>query len=450
MKPDFISRLKGPVTRELIGGSDEMERRLKAAFGNVDFSEQIEKMRRRSAMCWLVCAGLSALLCAAAITQSVRGGASITVLERPPYLAGPTRVSAVAEAEYEGESVRRDVELTVRPRALDDEEKTALIHDTALRLPNLILGRNESLSCVASDLDLIGFDGETGVNISWTSENPALISDDGALNGVTGRAGDRIELKARLSLENVSEAVGITGVLGVPAAEDGVAEDVAEVLSETVAGLSASADGDALVLPGTDAHGVSYRFSENASDLHIPEIIALAAFVLFLRRGRYGWIDKRIKESRREIVRDFPEFIDRLLLMLNAGLVVSEALSRIAAEYELHRDASKPRRLYEELAAIRQRVQNTNASLSAELGAVAARSGVRELTRFASVVSDNIDKGSALAEKLKAEGELVWKLRKKDVEEAGRLAETKMILPMTLTLLTLVMITMAPAVLDMR
>jgi tight adherence protein C len=80
---------------------------------------------------------------------------------------------------------------------------------------------------------------------------------------------------------------------------------------------------------------------------------------------------------------------------------------------------------------------------------MAARSGVRELTRFASIVSDNIDKGSALAEKLKSEGELVWKLRKKDAEEAGRLAETKMILPMTLTLLTLVMITMAPAMLDM-
>jgi hypothetical protein len=80
---------------------------------------------------------------------------------------------------------------------------------------------------------------------------------------------------------------------------------------------------------------------------------------------------------------------------------------------------------------------------------MAARSGIRELMRFAAVVSDNIDKGSALSEKLKAEGELVWKLRKKDTEEAGRLAETKMILPMTLTLLALILITMAPAMLDM-
>jgi Flp pilus assembly protein TadB len=150
------------------------------------------------------------------------------------------------------------------------------------------------------------------------------------------------------------------------------------------------------------------------------------------------------------MIKDFPEFIDKLLLMLNAGLVVSEALSRIAADYERRADAGAKRPLYEEFAAIRQRVENTNAPLSVELSMMAARSGVRELMRFASIVSDNIDKGSALAEKLKAEGELVWKLRKKDVEEAGRLAETKMILPMTLTLLTLVMITMAPAVFDMQ
>jgi hypothetical protein len=80
---------------------------------------------------------------------------------------------------------------------------------------------------------------------------------------------------------------------------------------------------------------------------------------------------------------------------------------------------------------------------------MAARSGVREVMRFAAIVNDNVDKGSALAEKLKTEGELLWSLRRRNAEEAGRIAETKLIMPMTLTLLVLIAITVAPAALEM-
>jgi hypothetical protein len=443
------SRLAAVMPKALTGSADEMERRLKAAFGNKDFRGRIEEVRRKNAAYWLICTGLLLLLVTAVVSQLLQGGDPVVSVIRPSYTAAPLRVAAVAEAEYGNVSVKRNVELTVRPKSLSDEEKTARIKETARRLPDLILGQNESLSSVSSDLNLIASDAETGVAVSWASENPALISDKGEMNGVVGRAGDALSLKARLSLENISETVEINGVLGVLVSEDGLTGDVTDVLSETVAALNVSADGDVMTLPASDANGVLYRWRADVSDFHIPEISALALFMLFLRHSRYSWIDKRVKAARRSIIKDFPEFIDKLLLMLNAGLVVSEALSRIAADYELRRDAGKPRQLYEELVTIRRRVEHTNAPLSAELNMMAARSGVRELMRFASVVSDNIGKGSALAEKLKAEGELVWKLRKKDAEEAGRLSETKMILPMTLTLLTLVMITMAPAVLDM-
>jgi hypothetical protein len=449
-KVDLIARFADLAPQALTGRAEEMERRVKTAFGNVDFREQIEAARRRNATYWLICVGLSFLLLAAIAAQLAGGGASIVSVERPPYPSAPLRVNAVAEAEYGDASVKRKVELTVHPKGLDEDEKRARIDETARRLPRLILGENESLSAVASDLNLIAFDDETGVGISWASENPALLGDDGALNRVVGGEGDRLALKARLSLEDVSEEVEIEGVLGGgPVPKDSLATDVAGALAEVISAVNASAEGETLTLPSADAYGVRYSFRDGALDMHVPEILALAVFGLLLYLNRYASIDKRIKAARRSIIKDFPEFIDKLLLMLNAGLVVSAAISRIAADYESRRAMGKPRQLYEELAAIRQRVEHTNASLSVELSGMAVRSGVRELMRFAAVVSDNIDKGSALAEKLKAEGELVCKLRKKDIEEAGRLAETKMILPMTLTLLVLITLMMAPAVLDM-
>ncbi|MDR2771114.1 MAG: type II secretion system F family protein [Clostridiales Family XIII bacterium] len=449
-KADPLARLVGLLPQALTGSADEMERRLKSAFGNGEFRERAEVEQRKNATYWLLFTALLLLLLAAFAAQLARGGEPLVAVERPPYPAGPLRIGAEAEAAFGETSVKRKVELTVLPRDLDEAEKTARVRETARRLPQLILGDNESLAAVETDLKLIEYDGETGVAIAWASENPALLSDDGVLNRVAGRAGDSIDLKARLSLEDVSEVLEIKGVLGGgPASRESLAAGVVGALAETVAAVNASAEGESLTLPAEDARGVRYRWSGNASDLHIPELLALAIFGLVLYRGRYSRIDKQIKAVRRGMIKDFPEFIDKLLLMLNAGLVVSAAVSRIAADYELRKANGKPRPLYEELAAIRQRVENTNASLSVELNRMASRSGLRELMRFASIVADNIDKGSALAEKLKAEGELVWKLRRKDMEEAGRLAETKMILPMTLTLLTLILITMAPAVLDM-
>jgi hypothetical protein len=446
----FGARLIALTPRALTGSETEMERRLQAAFGNEDFRKQIEAVRRKNATYWLVCIGLSLLLIATFAAQFAGDDGTVSSVERPIGPADPLRVSATARAAYGDASIERKVELTVRPKALDEREKIARVEETARRLPHLILGQNERLSAVVSDLNLIEFDEETGVGVSWVSENPALIDDDGVLNGVVGKKGDAWGLKARLILEDVSKEIEIRGAFGDPVSEDKIADGIANVLAETIAAVNASAEGDVLKLPETDAYGVRYRFRIGALDAHIPEFLALAVFGLFLYRSRYAWIDKRIKTARRSVIRDFPEFVDKLLLMLNAGLVISESISRIASDYELRRDEKRQRPLYEELAAIRRRVENTNASLSVELNRMAARSGVRELMRFASIVSDNIDKGSALAEKLKTEGELVWKMRKKDMEEMGRLAETKMILPMTLTLLTLILITMAPAVLDMR
>jgi hypothetical protein len=449
--PGLGARLVGLTPQTLTGRADEMERRLKTAFGNKDFREQVETARRKNATYWLICAALALMLLATFAGRLLQGGAAPVVsVDRPSYPDAPLRVSAVAEAAYEDGAVKRKVELTVRPKGIDASEKAARLRETARRLPSLILGQNESLSNVGSDLNLTEFDGETGVSISWVSENPELIGDDGVLNRVVGREGDSLNLKARLSLEDVAEEVKIAGVLGAAVSIDGLMAGIDSILARTVDAINASTEGDVLALPETDVYGVRYSWGEGAPDFHIPETLALVIFGLLLYRSRYSWIDKRIKAARRSMIKDFPEFIDKLLLMLNAGLVVSAAISRIASDYERRADAGKPRQLYAELAAIRQRVENTNASLTIELNLMAARSGIRELMRFAAIVSDNIDKGSTLAEKLKSEGELVWKLRKKDVEEAGRLSETKMIMPMALTLLTLIMITMAPALLDMQ
>lgn len=63
-----------------------------------------------------------------------------------------------------------------------------------------------------------------------------------------------------------------------------------------------------------------------------------------------------------------------------------------------------------------------------ELREFARKSGIKELIRVANIICDNVSKGTGLTEKLQAESEILWMNRKKNCEERGRLAETKLTL----------------------
>jgi len=213
-------------------------------------------------------------------------------------------------------------------------------------------------------------------------------------------------------------------------------------------------------LPEWLAGGVRVKwFIGRTSNLPFMIMLLLFAFVVVYFK-RFDKIDKELKEAEEAIRRDLPELINKLVLLLSAGLVVSTAFSRITADYQVMRESMATHRggagktgftkhLYEELLKIEQKVQRSNASFMNELKDFSQRSGVREMVRVTAVISDNWNKGSVLAEKLEAEAEFLWISRKKRAEERGRLAETKLTFPLVILLLVLIVITIAPAMMDM-
>jgi hypothetical protein len=134
--------------------------------------------------------------------------------------------------------------------------------------------------------------------------------------------------------------------------------------------------------------------------------------------------------------------------------VFSTAFSKIIGDYEsfyynVKAGQTEKKFLYEEMLEIQKRVDQSNASLIRELKEFSQRCGVREMVRLTAVISDNWNKGSTLVEKLEAESNLLWIGRKKRAEEKGKLAETKLTFPLMILLLVLIMVTIAPAMLEM-
>lgn len=148
---------------------------------------------------------------------------------------------------------------------------------------------------------------------------------------------------------------------------------------------------------------------------------------------------EKIKKANLENVsEELPDFINMLVLLLNSGLVLISAVERIAEE-------EREGYFYEELKKISDRMKSLNSSFVTEFREFARESGSRELLRLSNVFSDNIGKGSELVEKMELESAYMWQMRKKQVEEKGRLAESKLTFPMSLMLVSLIIIAAAPA-----
>jgi hypothetical protein len=104
---------------------------------------------------------------------------------------------------------------------------------------------------------------------------------------------------------------------------------------------------------------------------------------------------------------------------------------------------------YEQLRSVYLTMNETNSPMHVEFASFAKRSEVRELMRLSNVLADNVSKGYDLAEKLRRESEVLWFARKKQSEENGRIAETKLTLPLMILLIVMILITIAPAMMEM-
>ena len=295
-------------------------------------------------------------------------------------------------------------------------------------------------------------------------QEQGLIEADGRLTGISrpdgneGRGSVVLELRAENNESSFSEDVTLT-VLPEGFSEE---EDTAytELLSEgeklalniraLLKRLAKDSEGGFLALPERLEDGTVLSWSRKRSmDFMLAPFLALL-LCLISYKNRYSGIEKLEKREKAEVIRELPGFINKLCLLMDAGLVLSEAFTKITAAYEKRKEkGGEENYLYEQLLSIKKSMEETRSPMAGLLREFAVRSGVRELMRLSNILSDNIDKGTSLSDKLSLESDMLWHGRKKRAEEEGRAAETKMTLPLAMLLVSLILISAAPAFLEM-
>lgn len=155
-------------------------------------------------------------------------------------------------------------------------------------------------------------------------------------------------------------------------------------------------------------------------------------------------LHEKVKKRRLAIQLEFPDFVNKLTLLVNAGLPVARAWERIAA------GTAKDTPLYMELKLTLQDIRAGKPEHRA-YEEFAKRCRTHEITRFVTVILQNIRKGSSeLVPVLRVFANDCWELRKNAAKRYGEEASTKLLLPMMLMFVAILLIAGTPAVLALR
>ncbi len=169
---------------------------------------------------------------------------------------------------------------------------------------------------------------------------------------------------------------------------------------------------------------------------------ALAAFVgvPFLIDSS---LEEEIRKRRLSIQMEFPEFVNKLTLLVNAGMTILRAWEKIINENK------KNHVLYDEMRYALTEIQAGKPEAVA-YEEFARRCHVKEVTKFVSVIITNLRRGGAeIVPVLRQQGNECWEMRKNAAKEMGEQAGTKILIPMMIMFIGIVIIAATPALLSM-
>lgn len=154
-------------------------------------------------------------------------------------------------------------------------------------------------------------------------------------------------------------------------------------------------------------------------------------------------LEKKNEERKLEMRKEYPGIVNRMALYMEAGMTIRGAFVRIAGEYSQGKKAKNPIAI--ELAIAGNSLRS-GVSESIVYESFGRRTGMQEYTRFCAILNQSLKKGSVeISTRLRQEGERAMEEGLRFQKKRGEEAETKLLLPMIITMAIVMLLIMVPA-----
>ena len=295
--------------------------------------------------------------------------------------------------------------------------------------------------------------------VKGPEESGKLVADrNGSIVGISRRSLDRSE-RYDLSVEVEAEDESITRevTLTLQASADGRSGTGRDKEEDRRAEIDAAIDNmissieysreKEIKLPSALPDGTPVRWLGMERSTGITAVIIPLMYVslVILMAANSLKEDRTAAEERRSILRGLPRFCNQLYLMMNAGLILSDAFDTISAGCGTGRNAGAIER---DLAELREATDGHRISTAQVINEYAVKHDVKEMIRIAAILTENEKRGSDVVESLERESRYLWEERKTVARECGKAIDTRMSYPLGLLLIVLIVITMAPALMN--
>ncbi len=175
-----------------------------------------------------------------------------------------------------------------------------------------------------------------------------------------------------------------------------------------------------------------------------------AAAVVYIQQGMQ---EQKLEQKRKEqLLRQYPDMVSKISLLLGAGMTLSGAWERIVLNYQrqLERHQTQKTEVYEQMLLAYREMQDGIGELKV-YERFGERCGTPQYRKLAMLIIQNLRKGSCgLRQILEKEVSEAFALRKNHAKKAGEEAGTKILIPMMLMLCIVMVIILVPAFLSIQ
>ena len=156
------------------------------------------------------------------------------------------------------------------------------------------------------------------------------------------------------------------------------------------------------------------------------------------------WLTSRIRKRQQIIRLALPDALDLLVICVEAGLALDQALMRVAQELRFAHSE-----LCDELEIVNNEMRVGKSRLDA-LRDLATRTGVDDLKALVAMLIQTDRFGTSVAQSLRVHSEQLRTMRRQRAEEQAAKTTVKMIIPLVLFVMpSLIFVTVGPAVIQL-
>lgn len=367
-------------------------------------------------------------------------------LSRPGFGEGANTVSLEVSNEVIGTQTRK---VAVLEEVYETKERIQLFQEAKAYLDLIYLGENQSSKKVTKALVLPKKIPKLPVTVSWRFDKEGVFFKDGTINKEALKNKEvTVCIYATVHYQKWSKEYPFS--LQVLPEKKTKEEEFWEDWEKSLSKLNNKTKWSSyLSLPESINETPVFYKGETQKKSGVFVLLAIGgAFLAILQVEET--LKKQQKNREEELFLEYPNLVNKCVLLLGAGMTIGGAFQRISLEYlkEKERKKGKIKYAYEEVLITQKEIANGISEVRAyeQFGKRIRR---QEYLKFSTLISQNLRKGSdQILELLEFEALEAFEKRKAHAKKQGEEIGTKLLLPMMIMLLLVMGIIIIPAFLS--